>query len=223
MLAIVLAGGENRRLPVTKSFINIGGRRLIEGLLSTLGGFFDRLAISTNEPEKYFYLGVPLIGDVYPVRGPMTGIFSALSFYSAGGPGSAGGAEHDAFFIACDMPFVNMGLVAGLAGMREKKSRPGYDAIVPMWKGRPEPLFAFYSSACLPMMEKKLAAGQTGLREFLADKKTCTSYLDEKKVREVDPEGFSFININTGEDLEAATAVAEAARAGAGKGQRAGD
>ncbi|MDA8324598.1 MAG: molybdenum cofactor guanylyltransferase, partial [Nitrospiraceae bacterium] len=110
MLAVVLAGGENRRLPITKGLIEIGGKRLIETLLAALSGLFGDLAISTNEPEKYYYLGVPLIGDVYPVRGPMTGIFSALSFYS--------GRFGDAFFTACDMPFINMGLASRLAAMR---------------------------------------------------------------------------------------------------------
>ncbi len=200
MLAVVLAGGENRRLPITKGLIEIGGKRLIETLLAALSGLFGDLAISTNEPEKYYYLGVPLIGDVYPVRGPMTGIFSALSFYS--------GRFGDAFFTACDMPFINMGLASRLAAMRQGgEGDGGWEAVAPMWKGRPEPLFAFYSSRGLPSMERRLLAGKTSLRDFLADG-ARTLYLDERDVRVVDPQGFSFININTAEDLEAASHLA---------------
>ncbi|MDA8387166.1 MAG: molybdenum cofactor guanylyltransferase [Nitrospiraceae bacterium] len=213
MLAVVLAGGENRRLPITKGFVKIGGRRIIEGLLAALGGFFDRLAISTNEPEKYYYLGVPLVGDVYPVRGPMTGIFSALSFFSGNGKLSAGdnqaspGGDDDAFFIACDMPYVKTELAARLASMRRGH---GWHVIAPVWKGRPEPLFAFYSSRCLPSMETRLLAGKTALREFMADARTL--FLDEEETGGIDPAGLSFININTAGDLKAALALAPGTR-----------
>ncbi|MDA8086963.1 MAG: molybdenum cofactor guanylyltransferase [Nitrospiraceae bacterium] len=198
MLAVVLAGGENRRLPVTKGLVEIGGKRLIEGILAALSGSFSSLAVSTNEPEKYYYLGVPLIGDVYPVQGPMTGIFSALSLYR--------GSESDAFFVACDMPFIRPGLVSRMAAIRRSSGgAEGWDAIAPVWKGRPEPLFAFYSARGLPSMEGRLTAGKTALREFLAD--SGTVLLDEREVAGVDPDGLSFININTGEDLEAALAL----------------
>ena len=193
MLAVVLAGGENRRLPITKGFIKIGGRRLIEGLLAGLGGLFDSLAISTNEPEKYYYLGVPLVGDVYPVRGPMTGIFSALSFFNEG-----------AFFIGCDMPFMSVELAARLAQAGRDTGR-GWDAIVPVWEGRAEPLFAFYSPRCLPAMEKCVLSGKTSLREFLTGARTVR--IDEDEVRGIDPEGLAFVNINTAADLEAALAL----------------
>ena len=204
MLAVVLAGGENRRLPITKGFIKIGGRRLIEDLLAGLAGLFDRLAISTNEPEKYYYLGVPLAGDVYPARGPMTGIFSALSCFSAKPAGGMpGGGDEDAFFIACDMPFFNAGLIKRLAGMR---GVPGWDVIAPVWKGCTEPLFAFYSSRCLPAMEASLFAGKAALRAFLAEARTLR--LDEDETAGIDPAGLSFVNINTAADLKAALALA---------------
>lgn len=208
MLAVVLAGGENRRLPITKGFIKIGGRRLIEGLLAGLGGLFcfDRLAISTNEPGKYFYLGVPLVGDVYPVRGPMTGIFSALSCF----PG-----EEGAFFIACDMPFFIAGLASRLAEIARRPHWDNWDVIAPVWKDRAEPLFAFYSARCLPAMEERLFAGKPALQEFLGGARTIR--LNEDEVRGIDPEGHSFVNINTVSDLKAAVKMkrAKATRASA--------
>jgi molybdopterin-guanine dinucleotide biosynthesis protein A len=201
MFAVVLAGGENRRLPVTKGLIDIGGRRLIETILDRLGTHFDGLAISTNEPEKYFYLGVPLIGDVYPVRGPMTGIFSALSWLK-----NVEGGAKDAFFVACDMPFINVELAARLYVERA----PGWDVLAPVWQGRPEPLFSFYSTGCLPLMENSLLAGQSGptklsLRQFLGT--ASTRFLEEKVVKEIDPLGRSFININTEDDLKRALKI----------------
>ncbi|MDA8085291.1 MAG: molybdenum cofactor guanylyltransferase [Nitrospiraceae bacterium] len=199
MLAVVLAGGENKRLPVTKGLIDIGGRRLIETILDRLAAYFDRLAISTNEPEKYFYLGVPLVGDVYPVRGPMTGIFSVLSWMED--------ADGQAFFVACDMPSINVELAARLYETRTS----GWDVLAPLWQGRPEPLFSFYSSRCLPLLEKSILAGLNGekelsLRKFLET--ASTRFLEEDAVKEIDPQGRSFININTEDDLKSAMETA---------------
>ena len=210
MFAVVLAGGENRRLPVTKGLIDLGGKKIIESVLDRLGAFFDKLAISTNEPEKYYYLGVPLIGDVYPVRGPMTGIFSALSWGEAARPGGSIGAAEDAFFaffVACDMPFIKSGLIARMIERKnEITGSPGeWDVLAPIWQGRPEPLFSFYRASCLEKMEKNILAGSKrndlSLRRFL-EKTVTARYLDEKEVKKIDPGGRSFININTEDELK---------------------
>ncbi|MEW6571638.1 MAG: NTP transferase domain-containing protein, partial [Nitrospirota bacterium] len=74
-----MAGGENTRFPLTKGFLRVNGNRIIDSNVALLAKIFDRVIISTNTPEKYFYLGIPLIGDVVVSKGPMTGIFSALA------------------------------------------------------------------------------------------------------------------------------------------------
>ncbi len=203
MFAVVLAGGENRRLPVTKGLIDIGGRRLIESILDRLAAHFEGLAISTNEPEKYFYLGLPMIGDVYPVRGPMTGIFSALSWLAIKEDAKKNGQEKDApeisaFFAACDMPFVSAGLAARLYETRT----PGWEVLAPVWNGRPEPLFSFYSARCLPLLEKSILSGEVSLQGLLL--KASVRLLEEDAVKEADPLGRSFVNVNTEDDLKRA-------------------
>jgi len=193
MLAAILAGGENTRFPAPKAFIEIGGIKIIEKALSVLKGIFGEVVISTNEPERYFYLGVPLIGDVYNVRGPMTGIFSVFS--ATGAP--------EVFTVACDMPFINPELIKALT----KKKKTGFDAVIPVWKGSPEPLFAFYSANCAPKMERRILQCRTrqcrtGLQDFLSE--IDVLYMDEDEVGAIDPGGRSFMNINTPEDLKRA-------------------
>jgi molybdopterin-guanine dinucleotide biosynthesis protein A len=194
MFSAILAGGENTRFPFTKGFIEIGGRRIVETLVEALGSLgtdqgplFEGVVISTNEPEKYFYLGVPLAGDVYPARGPLNGLFSVLL---------ATGAR-DLLVVACDMPFISAGLVKRLA---RKMQQTGADAVLPVWRGKPEPLFAVYSARSARAMERHLEAGRTGIQQFLNEVEAA--YLDEEEVMEADPEGRSFININTPHDLE---------------------
>lgn len=79
MDALILAGGENRRIPLLKGFLEIRDERILEVLIQSLRKLFNRIILSTNTPEHYYYLGLPMVGDIIQVKGPMTGIFSALS------------------------------------------------------------------------------------------------------------------------------------------------
>ncbi len=193
MFAVILAGGENTRFPAPKAFVRLEGKKIIEwqiGAFSMLP--FRQTVISANEPEKYFHLGLPLIGDVYPVRGPMTGLFSAFA---------ATGARR-LFAVACDMPFIDIRLVRVII---DRMDRTGADAVAPVWKGKAEPLFALYSARCAPLMEKRILEGHTSLQGILSD--AGAEYVSEDEVGAVDPGGKSFVNINTLEDLEKARAL----------------
>jgi molybdopterin-guanine dinucleotide biosynthesis protein A len=171
-------------MPVTKAFIHVEGKRIIERNIGVLKTLFKEIFIVTNQPEKYIYLGVPLLGDIYNVRGPMTGIFTALS----------NSGHWWSFISACDMPFLNKDLIKYMALQRNRN-----DAVVPRINKRTEPLFAFYSKRLLPHMERAILAGNTGLQDFLQDKKV--KYILGKQIKGIDAEGRSFINLNTPEDV----------------------
>ncbi|MDA8175263.1 MAG: molybdenum cofactor guanylyltransferase [Nitrospiraceae bacterium] len=199
--AAILAGGENTRIGRPKALLEIGGKPMIQRTLDLLGGRFMRVAVSTNSPEEYFRFGAPLVGDVYNVRCPMSGIFSAL-YWS--------GAE-EAFITACDMPFISPAVMDMLIARytelkREKGRRRG--ALVPRWNGLPEPLLAIYSSECLPAMEAHILSGRTGIPELLEE--VGAAYLDEVEIRKVDPDGASFFNVNTPQDIQNALAYQDA-------------
>lgn len=193
MIGAVLAGGENRRIPVLKGFLEVEGRPIMERSIGLLLRVFGRVVISTNMPECYFSLGVPLIGDIRGERGPMTGILSVLVSTGA-----------DAVFVvACDMPFIKEELVRYMAdsfGQGAKGKEQGIDAVAPVFGGRTEPLFGIYTKGCIEPFAAMIEKGRRGLSEML----TClrVRYIIEEEVRGLDPEGESFVNINTIEDYE---------------------
>ncbi|MEW6585851.1 MAG: molybdenum cofactor guanylyltransferase [Nitrospirota bacterium] len=185
MDAVILAGGENTRMPFVKAFLEIGGKKIIESNLQALRSIFNRVFISTNNPELFFYLEAHLIGDIIKSRGPMAGIFSSLIV-----PGVS-----EVFVTACDMPFINVILIRYMADKWDGK----HDALIPMYRGKPEPLFGIYSGKVVTIMEKDLRAGRKGLQDFL--RRLQVLYIPEKEVKAIDPDGRSFANINTMEDL----------------------
>ncbi|HBO85074.1 MAG TPA: hypothetical protein DD641_08960 [Deltaproteobacteria bacterium] len=202
MTGTILAGGENQRIPLLKGHIEINGEKIIDSSVNLMKRLFGRAVISTNTPELYFYCGVPMIGDIINQRGPLTGIFSALL-----------NIKDDAIFVvACDMPFLNDQLMNYMVDKYRDKncviSEPitsgseitQWDAVIPVFKGKPQPLFGIYSKNILGIIEERLNKGLKRLKDLLTEINVL--YIKEEEVRQIDPEGRSFLNINTMEDYE---------------------
>jgi molybdopterin-guanine dinucleotide biosynthesis protein A len=181
----ILAGGENTRMPLLKSFIEVSGQKIIERNIGITRRLFKENFIVTNDPEYYSSLGIRLMGDVYDVRGPITGIFTAL----------LNASNNWVFISACDMPFINKDLIVYMAMKRGKK-----DAVVPVLDGDPEPLFAFYSRLLLDKMEKAVLTGRKSLRDFLRNKRV--EYITIKEIEKIDTHAASFVNLNSPEDID---------------------
>ncbi len=182
--SVILAGGENSRMPVLKAFIEVNGQRIIERNLDVLQQLFSEVSIVTNQPGLYTYLDLPMLGDVYDTRGPMTGIVTALLNVS----------NPWVFVSACDMPYINKSVINYMTSQRK-----GVDAVVPLVKGKSEPLFALYSKQILPSMEKALLGGRKSLRDFLKSKRV--KYITSAEVKKFDAGALSFINLNTPRDI----------------------
>jgi len=186
MDALILAGGENKRIPMIKGFLEIRNRKIIETNIELLKSIFSRVILSVNHPELYFYLGLPMIGDVFDNRGPMTGILSVFMNTESA----------DIFVTACDMPYINAILIKHMV----EKYNYKFDALIPLYDGKPQPLFGIYAKRISGLMEQRIRAGKKSLLDFL--KTINVRYINEEEVRNIDPEGRSFVNINTFKDYQ---------------------
>ncbi len=190
--AVILAGGRNTRFPIHKGLISINGSTIMQRNLSLMRSIFDHVLISTNRPELYFYLGTPLLGDILPPRGPMSGIHAALT----------NSGDDDVFVMACDMPFPEARLIRLLC---ERHLAPDgearYDATMPVFNGAVQPLFGIYGRPVIQALEDAIIEDKVTLRLFLDD--VNVQYICEADVRAADQEGRSFMNINTIEDYKA--------------------
>jgi molybdopterin-guanine dinucleotide biosynthesis protein A len=182
--AVILAGGENKRMPVIKSFIKIEGDTIINRQLMVLKALFYNIMIITNEPQRYIHLKIPLYGDVYPRRGPLTGILTAL----------INSKTEWVCITACDMPFLNEQLLRYMASQTE-----GYECVVPCNGSQVEPLMAFYCRNSADAMEKALKAGERKIQRFLACQKV--KYIKKSTIKHLCPHNRTFINLNTPENI----------------------
>jgi len=192
---VILSGGLNTRFGGTnKAFSSIGGRRIIDRLLDVFTDLFDEIILVTNHPEQFLQWDLTIVTDIYDLRSSLTGIHTGL-FY-ANNP--------NAFFSACDTPFLQKELVETLVEQIEHK----IDIIMPETTAGFEPLCAIYSKRCLKPAEDHLKANK--LKIQWAFRSNRIKHIPENQLRSVDPELRSFFNINTPEDLaRAETMIAE--------------
>ena len=129
--------------------------------------------------------------DVFPDCGSLGGIYTGLN----------ASPTQWCLVTACDMPFLSAPLLSHLASLRD-----GFDAVVPVVDGRPEPTHALYTRRCLPAIEARLSAGQLKISGFFDD--VAVRYVPENEIRDFDPDLLSFFNINRPEDLARAMELA---------------
>jgi molybdopterin-guanine dinucleotide biosynthesis protein A len=186
----VLAGGRSHRMGSDKGRIRIGNRRLIDVVLEAIRPLFPETVIVANETAAYDGLGVPVVPDRIPDKGPLGGIHAALC---------SSRLPHT-FCVACDMPLVNPAVVAHLCALA-----PGYDAVVPEWEAGYEPLLAVYGESCLPHVERMVREDRLRVDALFSAVRVRRVAADE--LRPLDPLLRSFMNVNTPDELEAARQV----------------
>ena len=183
--AVILAGGQSRRMGFNKALVNVQGRPLISVLIDRIRPLTERILISSNDPSAYLFLNFPVIADFYKDQGPLAGFHSAMHQN-----------ECSLFLIiACDLLNLQLPILRKLISFCE-----GYDAAIPRTSdGIAHPLCAAYRPTCLPIIESSLLKG---------DNKVIKTFLSDRlSVRWVTPDEGSFkdtdlANINTPEDLQ---------------------
>jgi molybdenum cofactor guanylyltransferase len=187
---VILAGGRSRRMGSNKALLPFGGRPLIAHALEILRPLFAEVLIVANEPLPYAALGVPVLADRVPDKGPLGGICTAL----------ASSRHPRAFCLACDMPLASPAIIARLCRLA-----PDCDVVVPHSDKGYEPLHAVYRASCLPQLERMLSEDRLRVDELFRAVRVCRVEVEE--FRSLDPDLASFLNVNTPEELATAFAL----------------
>jgi molybdopterin-guanine dinucleotide biosynthesis protein A len=181
----VLVGGKSRRFGTNKALETFEGRRLIDRSLDALGPWCEPLVVVGNELIPYIDTDTDLVRDFIPEQGPLGGIYTALLF-----------SPHDWVLVkATDMPFLEPELIRAMLERRE-----GADAVVPVTGPDWEPLLALYHRNCIPHIASTLEENRR--RVAAVYRRVRVRVFAEEEWRKLDPEGTSFLNINTPADWE---------------------
>lgn len=185
----IIAGGQSRRMGRDKAFVDLGGKALIEHVIERSADLGQTETILvTNTPAQYAHLSLPMYRDVLPGKGSLGGIYSAL----------IEAASQHVLALACDMPFISSGLLR----LMISQIRADLDIVAPRVAGYPQGLHAIYKKTCIEPIAEQLAANRLKVIRFYDQMRV--RYLDEPDYAAFDPQGQSFANINTPEELEQA-------------------
>ncbi len=145
LCAVILAGGQSRRMGFNKALLNVQGRPLIQIEAERVRALTDIVVISSNEVGVYDFLGLPVVPDLYRGQGPLAGLHAAMLHCS----------RSLFLLIACDLPNLREDF------LRTLTQRIGdADAIIPRTDdGNAHPLCGVYRRTCLPMLEHNLRLG----------------------------------------------------------------
>ena len=150
--AVVLAGGRSSRLGVDKASVPVGGRRLLDRVLSVLTNCFADVVVVGRTGSDEACGPVRFVQDETPGLGPLGGLYTGL-----------GVVEHGrALAVGCDMPFINRGVLEELLAQDG-----GADATVARTGGRAQPLLAVYDRRVRSVVGRLLASEDRSLMELL--------------------------------------------------------
>ena len=175
--AIVMAGGDSRRMGRDKSLLPIEGQPMISHIISQLEPSFQNLLVSAARADAFPFLGLEVVPDQAPGAGPLMALVSALEKSKT---------ELN-LVVPCDIPDPPQHLIAQL--LREARDA---EVVVPVTaRGELEPLFAVYRKSVLASAREALAQG----------KRRVISFYPKHTVKKLPlaPE-TTLLNLNTMED-----------------------
>lgn len=184
---IILAGGSNSRFGAEKAFATIGGVPIVSRVIEALSPVsVEILVVGAKIALPGALKSVRYVPDMVEGFGPVAGILSGLEE----------SCTEFGFCVACDMPFLDTGLMrtqieVALSGGGEG----GYDVVVPVHESGFEPLHAVYSRDCIPFLRRLVESGERKISKLYPLARTHYFRIGSQGQEK------SLLNVNTEEDL----------------------
>ena len=153
--AVLLAGGESRRMGCDKAMLPFRGAPLWRNQIELLRRVQTRqILMSARIDPAWRPVDVEFVTDQEPSRGPLSGIAATLKHTTA---------DH-LLVLAIDMPFMTEKYLRRIC----EQARPGQGA-VPTIDGRAEPLAAVYPREAKDDFDRALSGNDFSLQTLIRD------------------------------------------------------
>ncbi|MDD4658769.1 MAG: molybdenum cofactor guanylyltransferase [Eubacteriales bacterium] len=178
-----MAGGKSRRMGVDKAGIVLAGKTLLEHVLDQAASWGGNRILVAGPPRDWAraeYIPDPPEHQPSSLRGFYAGLIACSSPW--------------ALITGCDMPFVKGEVVSCLWAAKNA------GGAVAWWQNRRQPLPGFYPRQGAEIIAAMLADNRFHLAGLLDRLQPAVA----RDIARVDPEGISFFNINSPDDLDLA-------------------
>lgn len=194
--ALVLCGGQSRRMGRPKAWLPFGPEALLQRVVRLVGQAARPIVVVAAEGQALPELSpdIPIVRDPVANRGPLQGIAAGLAAL----PDSV----ELAFATATDVPFLRPSWIARLMDLIGD-----HDLAIPFVDGYHHPLAALYRrSTVLPAIAELLRSDR--LRPVFLMEMLRTRIIPPDDLRDLDPDFGTLRNLNTPDDYHRALADA---------------
>jgi molybdenum cofactor guanylyltransferase len=150
--AVILAGGESKRMGRDKAWVEWAGQALLPRAVDTIRALGVReILISGRAGQDYSALGCPVLLDLKPGFGPLGGIERALQAC----------VTPLLLVLAVDLPLMSTAFLEKLVARCDPLT-----GVVPERNGQLEPLAAIYPRRCHALVEDFIADARHAVCDF---------------------------------------------------------
>lgn len=182
--AVILAGGQSKRMGRDKAWLQFQGRPLIERMLETVRTLgIAEIFISARADQNYSALNCPVLFDDKPGLGPISGVASALRCTQS----------NLLLVLPVDLPRMTASCLRKLLDSCE----PPMGAVAEL-RDQIEPLIAVYPKRCREYALMNMTRGEYAVQQFAS---ACLREHAVRIFRVPDSDAPCFTNCNTPEDL----------------------
>lgn len=182
--AYVLCDGKSSRMGTDKGLIEFQGESFLSWILKAIPLKTECVFIVT-EKEEYLQFAFPLVPDLVPDKGPVGGIYTALSHANT----------EWVMILSCDIPLIKRNMLEELIS----KSLISNVDIVFYSDGKNDyPLIACYRKELVSQFEKAVIGNRLKLMKLIDSLESIKIQVDHK-------EAVFLSNVNTQDNLEALT------------------
>lgn len=186
---ILLAGGKSRRMGKDKRFLQLGEHTLFDRSLSVLRSLFQTVLVIIAQDSPPLETDVSVLRDLVPDCGSLGGLYTGLRQ----------AATAHVFVVACDMPFLNLEVIRYMVGLKADA-----DIVIARLESGLQPTHAVYSHRCLPVVEEMVRSRRMKLQDLVSHPSLQVRLITDAELAQIDPDGRSFLNVNTPSDFERA-------------------
>lgn len=211
ILAILAGGRATRFSGVEKIGLKVGGKTILERIISSLAQqtFFDRIYLLIGQKDEKVFQPLPetsaeiiFLKDRFPGEGPLGGLLTVFE------------ANKDSHIFLCagDMPFPSRKLMTELYRGLMK------DHLISVAESRRgvEPLFGWYSSDLYEITLKSVEKGNVRMISIFGE--DTTRVLPISEVEKICNPDICFFNINNEKDYHFAQEITRSQTPGARRG-----
>lgn len=179
LTVFILCGGKSSRMQSEKGLVLFQEKPFIEHIIKAILPITENIKLITATKE-YDYLPYEKIPDIVLDKGPLGGIFTALTHSET----------QFNLILSCDIPLISTGLLSELISKHNEEA----EITIFASESRMHPLIGIYSKKVLPVIKSAIDNNDLKMMNLIAS-------VPHQIIKIEESENFHLTNINSADEL----------------------